>query len=106
MEFYPKVQGVFPKVQGVFPISQGGAHQSARSADTARYLEGGNAKLTAGDVRRMFLGEVGISSVVEARVRGFNAGDADGAADDAKAHDAPAIQLLPGFAELFDIDDG
>lgn len=24
----------------------------------------------------------------------------------AKAHDAPAIQLLPGFAELFDIDDG
>ena len=24
----------------------------------------------------------------------------------AKAHDVPAIQLLPGFAELFDIDDG
>ena len=24
----------------------------------------------------------------------------------AKAHDAPAIQLLPGFAELFDVDDG
>ena len=24
----------------------------------------------------------------------------------AKAHDPPAIQLLPGFAELFDIDDG
>ena len=24
----------------------------------------------------------------------------------AKAPDAPAIQLLPGFAELLDIDDG
>ena len=24
----------------------------------------------------------------------------------AKAHDAPAIQLLPGFAEPFDTDDG
>ena len=42
-----------------------------------------------------------ISAEFEFRSGGRTAADAI-----AKAHDAPAIQLLPGFAELFDTDDG
>ena len=61
------------------------AQYNEMMASTGRFLESDDAKLTAGDVRRMFLGEVSISSVIEARVRGFKAGDATAEADDAKA---------------------
>ena len=43
----------------------------------------GNALVTSGDVRRIMLGELGVSSVVEATARGFKAGDANSDADDA-----------------------
>ncbi len=76
-------------------------------ASTNRYLQGGEAKLSAGDVRRMFLGEVGISSVVEARVRGFNAGDANGAADDANVVDSKLLgKGAAGSAYLLTMKDG
>ena len=43
----------------------------------------GDALVTSGDVRRMLLGELGVSSVVEASTRGFKASDANSEADDA-----------------------
>ena len=38
--------------------------------------------IASSDVRRIMLGEVGLSNVVEARVRGFKAGDVDSAAEE------------------------
>ena len=64
------------------------AQYNEMMASTDRFLESDDAKLTAGDVRRMFLGEVSISSVIEARVRGFKAGDATAEADDANIKDS------------------
>ena len=76
-------------------------------ASTNRYLLGGEAGLSAGDVRRMFLGDVGVSSVVEARVRGFNAGDASGAADDANVAESTLLgRGAAGSAYLLTMKDG
>lgn len=53
-----------------------------------RFLRQKDDLVTAGDIRRLFLGEIGVSSVVEAVARGFEAGDADPAADDANIADS------------------
>lgn len=44
---------------------------------------GSEGLLTMGDVRRIFVGDMSLSSAVEAAVRGFKPTDVDGAADDA-----------------------
>ena len=53
-----------------------------------RFLKRQDDPLTAGDVRRLLLGEIGVSSVVEAAARGFEARDADPEADDANIADS------------------
>lgn len=53
-----------------------------------RFLNQKDNLVTAGDVRRLLLGEIGVSSVVEAAARGFEARDADPAADDANIVDS------------------
>ncbi|MBR2838459.1 MAG: hypothetical protein IKE55_06740 [Kiritimatiellae bacterium] len=56
------------------------------------FVDGGSdAMVTKGDVRRMMLGELSVSSVVEARARGFKAGDVDPRADDANIVDCKAL---------------
>ena len=58
----------------------------------AEFADGGSdVMVTKGDVRRMMLGEVSVSSVVEARVRGFKAGDVDPRADDANIVDSKVL---------------
>jgi len=50
---------------------------------SARLKDGGeDAGLATGDVRRIMLGEVGLSNVIEARSRGFKPGDVDPATEE------------------------
>ncbi|MBP5791548.1 MAG: hypothetical protein J6W80_04750, partial [Kiritimatiellae bacterium] len=55
----------------------------ALARNTATFAnEGADPMVTQGDIRRMLLGEVGVSSVVEARARGYKAEDVNPMADD------------------------
>ncbi len=57
-----------------------------------RYVIGkGSALLTAGDVRRIMLGEASVSSVVEALARGYKAEDAFAGVDDANIADSEKL---------------
>ena len=53
--------------------------------------EGADPMVTAGDIRRMLLGEVGVSSVVEARARGYKAEDVNPKADDSNIVDSRTL---------------
>lgn len=53
--------------------------------------EGADPMVTAGDIRRMLLGEVSVSSVVEARARGYKAEDVNPKADDANIIDSKTL---------------
>ena len=62
------------------------------AANTASFAnEGVDPKVTAGDIRRMLLGEVGVSSVVEARARGYIASDVNPKADDSNIVDSKVL---------------
>ena len=59
---------------------------------TAQFANGGpDPMVTAGDIRRMMLGELSVSSVVEARARGFKASDVNTKADDANIVDSKPL---------------
>ena len=59
---------------------------------TAQFASGGpDSMVTAGDIRRMMLGELSVSSVVEARARGFKASDVNTKADDANIVDSKPL---------------
>jgi hypothetical protein len=76
-------------------------------ASTNRFLSANDANMTANDVRRMFLGEVDISSVVEARARGFKAGDATGEVFDANIKSSSSLgRGAAGSAYLLTTQDG
>ena len=53
--------------------------------------EGDDPMVTQGDIRRMLLGEVGVSSVVEARARGYKAEDVNPKADDSNIVDSKTL---------------
>lgn len=62
------------------------------AANTAAFAnEGADPMVTAGDIRRMLLGEVGVSSVVEARARGYKASDVNPKADDSNIVDSKVL---------------
>ena len=59
---------------------------------TAQFASGGpDPMVTAGDIRRMMLGELSVSSVVEARARGFKASDVNTKADDSNIVDSKPL---------------
>ena len=76
-------------------------------ASTSRFLGDNDGTMTAIDVRRMFLGEIDIASVVEARARGFKAGDATGEVFDANIADGKFLgRGAAGSAYLLTTKDG
>ena len=76
-------------------------------ASTNSFLGANDGTMTAIDVRRMFLGEIDISSVVEACARGFKAGDATGEVFDANIADGKFLgRGAAGSAYLLTTKDG
>ena len=53
--------------------------------------DGEDPMVTQGDIRRMLLGELGVSSVVEARARGYKAEDVNPKADDSNIVDSKTL---------------
>ena len=76
-------------VETLFRLEIVGAQFKELVKSTAKFAsEGPDTMVTTGDVRRMMLGELSVSSVVEARARGFKASDVNPKADDANIVDS------------------